>query len=389
MAGKRQFNSISMPTQTGGTHPINQLMPVNLANLAEVIRSWIFENRRSLFFVFFGTLALWLLMELKEISSLLILSYLIALLMEPGVAKLARWRVPRPAGVLTLIIGFILGILIFLFVLIPPVVKQYSQLLEQLPLYVEKLAGFVRSTLSSTGLVEVPNLEDLVILAKESVRDLSPEQLKKFFNTLLGVLLEGYSVTLLIFNLTLLPFFVFYLSVDLNRIHSACGEMLSETTREKIGRVSKEVMDQIHAFIKGQFTVSGIMAVMYAAGLALIGVPSGLAIGFLSGILNIIPYFGVIVGMLLSVGAVLISEPGWLQILLVLLVFGVVQSVESMLLTPKIVGDRTGIPPLGVMVALLAGAQLLGFIGIVIAIPIAAAGKVIFNFAWREVHEDV
>ncbi len=129
------------------------------------------------------------------------------------------------------------------------------------------------------------------------------------------------------------------------------------------------------------------MAILYAIGLWAVGVPSGLAIGFLAGILNVVPYLGVITGLFLSMTSMLIADATWVNAFLVLGVFGSVQFLEGTFLTPKIIGSNTGMHPLGVMLALLIGGQLLGLFGLVIAIPAAAATIVLFRFLWKEVRE--
>jgi len=363
-------------------------METDLEEIGISASNWVAANRRALFFVGLGIVALALLSSMKEVTSLLMLSYLLAVLLEPLVKLLSRIKLSRSLAITAIMAGGIFFSLLFLFIILPPVIGQYSQLITDLPVYAERFAKFLSTTLTTLGFSNIPNLEGFVLWAKERSHGLRPEHLRHVTTGLMNILLEGYSLTLMMLNLTLLPFFLFYISVDLNEIHKTVGSLFPEDLREKLTTLAKEILEQIYAFFKGQITVSAIMAVLYAIGLTVIGVPSGLAIGLLAGILNVVPYLGVIVGLLLAIGSVLISTPGITPVLLVLLVFGVVQFLEGVVLTPKIVGEKTGIPPLGVMLALLIGGQLLGIAGLIVAIPAAAAAKVIIKFLWREVKAD-
>ena len=122
---------------------------------------------------------------------------------------------------------------------------------------------------------------------------------------------------------------------------------------------------RLNAFVRGQLIVCSLMAILYSLGLEIAGITTGFSIGMLAGILFIIPYFGTAVGIILGVLSVLIMDSG--EIIYVFVVFGVVQTLESWLFTPYIVGDSVGLSPVVVMLSLLIGASLLGLWGIALA----------------------
>ena len=348
-------------------------------------RRWIFDNRRALFWIGSGALLIWLAASVREVTFLLLLSYLIALLVDPIVDRLERNKIRREFGIIIVGILLILICLLLLILIIPAIAEQYSALAEQLPIYITALLVRLNALAERLGLEQF----DLQGGGAEQIRTwvstFGVEQLKVFVRTFSNTVLQGYSVALMAFNLMLVPIFVFYISADLGRIHSFMRRLLSPQNASRVGEVAEEILDHVYAFFRGQITVAMIMATLYAIGLSLVGLPSGLAVGVIAGLLSIVPYLGTIVGITLATLITLVTHPGWSSLIPVWLVFGAVQLIEGTVLTPRIIGGRIGIHPLGVMLALIIAGQLFGIIGIVIAIPSAAALRVLF----RHLHEEV
>ena len=135
------------------------------------------------------------------------------------------------------------------------------------------------------------------------------------------------------------------------------------------------------AFLRGQFLVMLILGVMYGIGLWAVGLDLGLLIGIIAGLLTFVPYLGPTSGVVLGVIAALVQYGDWKHVLGVLAVFGIGQVIESYLLTPKLVGDRIGLHPVAVIFAVLAGGQLFGFLGMLLALPVAAVANVLLRYA--------
>ena len=150
--------------------------------------------------------------------------------------------------------------------------------------------------------------------------------------------------------------------------------------RTRVTTVGKQILAHVYAFFEGQLTVSALLAVLYVIGLWLVGLPSALVVGCVSGLLNVVPYLGIASGIVLATVITLVTEPSITQLLLVWGVFVAVQMLEGNFLTPKIVGESVGIHPLGVMLALIVGGQLFGLIGLILAIPAAASIRVLFTY---------
>jgi len=216
-------------------------------------------------------------------------------------------------------------------------------------------------------------IEGLSQQLKETFSGLDQEQVRKIWVAVKKTLLGGYSLTLTILNLLLLPFFIFYISRDLPKLHQFVHHQLPHSARDEIELVLGKMLDKVYAFFRGQLTVSLIMAVLFSIGLVIIGLPLPIAIGALAGLMNIVPYLGGMIGIVLATVVSLVTQGTLVDVLLVWLVFGVVQFLEGNFITPKIIGESVGIHPLIVIVSLIVFGSLFGLLGMIIAIPLAAS----------------
>jgi predicted PurR-regulated permease PerM len=148
-----------------------------------------------------------------------------------------------------------------------------------------------------------------------------------------------------------------------------------------VSRLAQESSLVLGGFLRGQLLVMLILGVLYGAGLAAIGLDLGILIGVVAGVLTFVPYLGPATVIVLGGLAALIQYGDWQHLVGVLAVFGVGQIIESLWLTPKIVGDRIGLHPAAVIFAVLAGGQLFGFLGMLLALPVAAIANVLLRYA--------
>ena len=149
-----------------------------------------------------------------------------------------------------------------------------------------------------------------------------------------------------------------------------------------VSRLARESSDVLGAFLRGQFLVMVILGVMYGARpVGALGLDLGILIGIIAGLLTFVPYLGPASGIILGVIAALVQYGDWQHIAGVMVVFGVGQVIESYWLTPKLVGDRIGLHPVAVIFAVLAGGQLFGFLGMLLALPVAAVANVLLRYA--------
>jgi len=169
----------------------------------------------------------------------------------------------------------------------------------------------------------------------------------------------------------------FYLLRDWDPMIRATHDLLPRNMEAEISRTAKDVDEVLGAFFRGQLMVMLALGLIYSIGMSMVGIDLAILIGMGAGLLSIVPYLGSIVGVLVAAGAAIFQFQDVFHLVMVLLVFGAGQAVESMYLTPKLVGDRIGLHPVTVIFAVLAGGQLFGFLGILLALPVAAALNVL------------
>ena len=194
---------------------------------------------------------------------------------------------------------------------------------------------------------------------------------------------SGFVLVAFVANLVLVPVVTFYLLRDWDVLVARVGTLIPRAYYGKIRELAQECHEILGAFIRGQLLVMLALGILYSVGLMLIGVRLGLLIGMLAGLASIVPYMGFVVGIVAALIAAFIQFHDVMHIVLVLVVFGIGQMIEGMVLTPLLVGDRIGLHPVAVIFAILAGGQLFGFIGILIALPVAAVIMVLL----RHIHD--
>jgi predicted PurR-regulated permease PerM len=199
--------------------------------------------------------------------------------------------------------------------------------------------------------------------------------------TLLRITGSGASLLLGLANLALVPVVAFYLMRDWDLLVAKALDMLPLVWQDKAAYMVSEADEVIGAFLRGQFVVMCALGLVYGGGLWLVGLQLALLLGLVAGLASIVPYLGFTVGVIASCIAAYAQFGEWSMLLWVLLVFGIGQAVESMVLTPVLVGDRIGLHPVAVIFVLMAGAQLAGFIGMVIALPVGAVIMVFLRHA--------
>jgi predicted PurR-regulated permease PerM len=343
------------------------------------IKNWFSTNYRVIYWCVFFVLLCWVLLQVRDVTTLLVFSYVLVLLIDPWLKKLESYGFSRGGVIITMILGGGFIVILLLLIVIPIILRQYSLLITSLPQVIDHVADKIEQILINYK-IEFPHERSEVLLElKGYISMLDSERITSIGKAFGQALLSGYSYTLAIINFALFPFFLYYIAADLPKFHRMIQKFIAPQTSTTISSVGEEILGHVRLFFKGQMTVASIMALLYAIGLYFVGLPYALVVGLIAGVLNIVPYLGIVVGVVLSSIIALVYMPGFLNLLLVWGVFVIVQALEGNLLTPKIIGDKMGIHPLGVMLALVVGGNIFGLLGIVLALPGAAACIVLFN----------
>lgn len=281
------------------------------------------------------------------------------------------------ATLLVMLLLFAVLILLLLIV-IPLLQKEFLLLLQKLPVYFNTLQTTLEPWLQKSFGVEI-NID------YAQMQQMLTDNWKTAGNfakqIVLGISNQGMAIIGWLANLILIPLVLFYLLLDWNAIIAKINLLLPRKFAGKIQEIATEVDAVLAEFLRGQLTVMLLMSLFYAAGLWLAGLELALPIGILSGLLGFVPYLGIGLGLTLAVVSGFLQFGNFSDLMPVLIVFGIGQVIESMALTPWLVGDRIGLHPLMVIFALMAGGQLFGFTGVLLALPVSAAIAVGFRHA--------
>src|SRR3954453_20614062 len=336
-------------------------------------------TRQMIFWVLTFVVGVLVLYVLREILLPFVAGMVLAYLLDPLATRLERMGINRLAATLV-IIGTVVLIFVTLILLFVPI------LVGQLGAFVEKLPGYA-SRIQAVAMD--PNREWLRKFVGEGVADAQIGDLVKqgagWIAAFVKSLWAGGQALLSIFSLVVVtPVVAFYLLYDWDRMVAAVGSWIPLQHRETVRGLAREMNDAIAGFVRGQTAVCLILGSYYAVGLTAVGLSFGLLIGLASGIITFIPYVGSLTGLVLA-GGVAVAQfwPEYTPIIAVLVIFFVGQFLEGYVLAPKLVGESVGLHPVWLMFALFAFGYLLGFVGLLIAVPLAAIVGVRARFALR------
>jgi predicted PurR-regulated permease PerM len=314
-------------------------------------------------------LALWLL---GPVLTPFVVAAVLAYALTPLVNKLDRMgkgRLPRVVAVVLVELLFIVVALSLVLLIVPIVAKEVPLIREQIPLLADRITNGLTPWLAQFGIKVSLDVDSLKTLALKYLN----ANYEDMFGSLLSSIRLGGSVALAILgNAVLIPVALFYLLMDWDKFVARVLELVPPPMRSAFDSFTDEADSLLGQYLRGQFLVMLVMAAFYAIGLALFGLDLALPIGIFTGLAMFIPYLGFGIGLILAVLAGLLQFASIKAIVMVAVVYGIGQVVESLYLTPRLVGERIGLHPLAVIFALLAFGQLFGFVGVLIALPASA-----------------
>lgn len=323
----------------------------------------------------------WLVYLLAPILTPFAVGGLLAYLGDPLADQLEAQKMGRKAAVTFVFFVMFIVLAAVLLLLIPLLEHQVGRLLANLPRYINWLQSVLVPWLN-----ERFGLQSTVFEAEELVAILKAHwnEAGGLVAALAGSLSRsGMLVFEWIMNLTLIPVVAFYLLRDWDILIARIRDLLPKRVEPTISRLAVESDAVLGAFLRGQFSVMIALGVIYTLGLWLIDLDLALLIGMVAGLISFIPYLGSIVGVMSACIAAIVQFQDVWAVLPVILVFAVGQTLEGMVLTPWLVGDKVGLHPVAVIFSILAGGQIFGFVGILLALPVASVIMVLL----RHVHD--
>ena len=306
--------------------------------------------------------------------------FALAYFLDPLADRLENAGMRRIPAVVVITLGFLLVVAGLLVILVPVIQGQIVALIENAPGYADRAWASISPHVD--WLVEhLP--QEQVKSIESSAGNFAGGAVDWVGGFAKGVLKQSFAVINVLSLLIITPVVTFYLLRDWDRMVVQIDSWLPRAQAPLIRSMARDIDRTLAGFLRGQATVCLCLATIYGGGLSLVGLEAGLLVGIGTGMLSFIPYVGSITGFIISMILALVQFPDWQHIAGVAAVFGVGQTLEGYFLTPKLVGDRVGLHPVWVLFALLAGGTLFGFLGILVALPVAAVIGVLVRYGLR------
>ena len=329
---------------------------------------------RTFYFVFPTTFIAVIVFGLGPALSTVAASFLMAYLLFPLILKLEQFKLKRSQAALSVLLLSLILILIVLAFILPPLLKESKLFFHELPNIVRQIYFFIERHATKWGYSLDLDSGNMALLTKEYASTLGINAIKgissllsKTFNGAVGILIS-------LMNLFLFPIFFYHVTNDYEKINKQFWAFIPQPWYTPVREISKECNSIFSAFIRGQLIVVIFLSTTYALGLSLLNVPFGAVIGAIAGFLSLIPYLGAAIGLFSALGVALAYGAGWGQLLAILGLFSGLQTLEGLIITPKVVGNRVGLSPLWALIALIVGGNIGGLSGMFLAIPLGGIG---------------
>ena len=332
-------------------------------------------------------LSLWLLDTLGTLLAPFILAFVLAYILDPAVDVFER-RVPRGVAVALLVIPVLLLIATAIGFGIPALINQVEALISRLPAAAERAAEWIEQTRANAGRWNLPFVSDEVI-----ARWLDPNRITAYVESRQQAIAEGawgtvtgvgrgvgFVLSLLGF-LVLTPVLMIYLLKDFDNIKQRIGDLVPQPRRERWLTFMGEYDTLLSRFLRGQVIAAALVGVLTWLGLWIAGVPYAGLVGAIAGVFNLVPYLGLVVSVIPLLIIALLSGSFLSIIIRAGIVFAIIQTIDSTIAGPRIVGGSVGLHPVWVILALAVGGAFFGFVGLLIAMPAAVLIKLLLRHA--------
>jgi len=323
-------------------------------------------------------LGCWLLYLLAPVLTPFLIGALLSYLGDPLVDRLEKLKLSRTLGVVVVFVFMMFIVLELLFFLIPLIEKQLAAFINRVPDFISWLQDSSLPRLSSIIGFELVkfDLESLKQAISNHWEDVG---------TIAGYIIanaaqSGQLLLTWLVYIVLIPVVTFYLLRDWDILIDKIYQLIPRKHAPLIARLARECNSVLSEFLRGQLLVMLALGIIYTIGLWIAGLEFALLVGMLAGLASFVPYLGFIVGILAAGIAALMQFNDLVHLIYVALVFGIGQAIEGMVLSPILVGERIGLHPVAVIFAVMAGGQLFGFFGVLLALPVAAVIVVLLRY---------
>ena len=331
-------------------------------------------NQQAKYWGIAAAVFLFVLWWLGNVIMPFVLGGALAYVLDPIADRLERWGFGRTLAVVAIMLTAVLIVVLLFLLVIPILVQQATALINTAP----QLFGELQSWLTA----KFPSIMDQDSTIRQQLLALGQTIQSKGADLLNSLLSSALSLINIIVLVVIVPVVTFYLLLDWDRMIARVDELLPRDHADEIRKLAVEMDRTLASFIRGQGTVCLILGTYYALGLGLVGLNFGLVLGFIAGMVSFIPYVGALIGGVLALGLALFQFWGhWGWIAAVAAIFMIGQMVEGNFLTPKLVGNSVGLHPVWLLFALSVFGAVFGFVGLLVAVPMAAMIGVVTRFA--------
>ena len=341
------------------------------------------RNTQTIYFIVVGVLlAVIFFYFSRRVLTPFFIAFALAYLLDPVTDRLESLKISRTFAVLVLMAGVFslvtgIGLLIF------PLLKlQAEHLVSNLPNYIAIMQEWMYPLLGVVG--EPEKIQGILNRELLKVGELPLKVISSITSILWGSVAGLFSFILLLANLVIIPVVMFYLLRDYDLINKKMLSFVPARSREQVLSLIKEIDGVLAGFVRGQLMVGLIMAGLYSIGVFFCGTPMSLFIGLLAGLASLVPYLGLVFGFVPAAILTFMQTQDWVLVFGVAGVFAVVQGLEGMIITPRIVGEKIGLHPVAIILAVLLGAEFFGLVGVIVSVPVAAALNVLFTHGLNE-----
>ncbi len=306
---------------------------------------------------------------LSDVLTPFLIAGLLAYLGDPLVNRLTRYKIPRTLAAVIVFLILLMSIILLLFLIVPLIQKQIALLIERLPQAINwvqlSAIPWIESNFNITLNLDLNTLKTALTGHWEQASNVAQYMFKTLHES--GLVLVKFVI-----NLVLIPVVNFYLLRDWDKVVIKTKQLFPPNILPKVSHLFNECNEVVGAFFRGQLLVMLVLGFYFSIGLKIVGLDFALLIGVIIGVLSIVPYLGSMTGLVIAVLATYFQFQDIKHLIFTLIVFLLGHLLEGMILTPLLIGDRIGLHPVAVIFAVLAGGQLFGFVGVLLALPVAA-----------------
>ena len=302
-----------------------------------------------------------------------------AYLFDPLADLLERWKLSRTTAVSIVFLALSLVVTLILLLAIPYLSRQVAAFIGHLPQWLAWMQDVALPWLHERFELdfEMPDMQKVITVLQSHWKEAGGIAT----TVVAGISKSGFAVISWITRLVVIPVAFFYLLRDWDVMIQKIHDLLPRSIEPTVSRLAREADETLSAFVRGQLSVMIVLGILYAIGLWAVSIDVGPLIGLIAGLISFVPYLGSITGILMGVIAALVQYGDVTHVLLVVTVFVIGQLIEGYVLVPRLVGEKIGLHPVAVIFAVLAGGEMFGFLGVLLALPVASVLMVLLRYA--------